>query len=54
MNQQAADMPKFVQILGRYKALIGIMALLGLLAGAVFATLNPPVFTSQAVVIFPV
>jgi len=53
MNQQAADMPKFVQILGRYKALIGIMALLGLLAGAVFATLNPPVFTSQATVIFP-
>ena len=53
MNQQAADMPKFVQILGRYKALIGIMALLGLLAGALFAVLNPPVFTSQATVIFP-
>jgi hypothetical protein len=47
------DLPRFVQILGRYRALIGIMALLGLLGGAVFAALNPPTFTSQALVIFP-
>jgi len=53
MNQQASDVPKFVQILGRYRALIGVMAALGLLAGAVFAALNPPVFTSQALVIMP-
>jgi hypothetical protein len=53
MNQQASDSPKFVQILGRYRALIGLMAALGLLAGAVFAVLNPPVFTSQATVILP-
>jgi hypothetical protein len=53
MSQQASDVPKFVQILGRYRALIGIMAVLGLLAGAVFAALNPPVFTSQALMQFP-
>jgi hypothetical protein len=53
MSQQASDSPRFVQILGRYKALIGIMALLGLLGGAIFAALNPPVFTSQALVVFP-
>jgi hypothetical protein len=53
MNQQASDSPKFVQILGRYRALIGFMAVLGLLGGALFAALNPPVFTSQALVIFP-
>jgi hypothetical protein len=53
MSQQASDVPRFVQILGRYRALIGIMAALGLLAGAVFAALNPPVFTSQARVSFP-
>jgi hypothetical protein len=53
MNQQPSDSPKFVQILGRYRALIGLMAALGLLAGAVFAALNPPVFTSQATVILP-
>ncbi|MGH3259534.1 MAG: hypothetical protein ACRDOU_29720 [Streptosporangiaceae bacterium] len=53
MNQQVPDVPKFVQTLRRYRALIGLMATLGLLAGAVFAALNPPVFTSQALVIFP-
>lgn len=53
MSQQASDMPRFAQILGRYRTLIGVMAALGLLAGAVFAALNPPVFTSQALVQFP-
>jgi hypothetical protein len=53
MSQQASDVPRFVQILGRYRALIGIMAVLGLLGGAVFAALNPPTFTSQALVLFP-
>jgi hypothetical protein len=53
MSQQASDVPRFVQILGRYRVLIGIMAMLGLFAGAVFAALNPPVFTSQALVQFP-
>jgi hypothetical protein len=53
MSQQASDVPRFVQILGRYSAFIGIMAALGLLAGAVFAALNPPVFTSQALMLFP-
>ena len=53
MNQQASDVPKFVQILTRYRALIALMAVLGVLAGAVFAALNPSVFTSQALVILP-
>ena len=53
MSQQDSDLPRFVQILGRYRALIGIMAALGLLGGAVFAALNPSVFTSRALVIFP-
>jgi hypothetical protein len=53
MNQQPSDSPRFVEILRRYRALIGLMAALGLLAGALFAVLNPPVFTSQATVILP-
>jgi hypothetical protein len=53
MNQQASDVPRFVQILGRYRVLIGVMAALGLLGGAVFAALNPPVFTSRALVVVP-
>jgi hypothetical protein len=52
MSQPASDLPRFVQIIGRYKALAGILAALGLLAGAVFAALNPPVFTSQAHILF--
>ena len=51
MSQQAADVPRFVQIIGRYRALVGIMVVLGLLAGASFAAVNPPVFTSQALVL---
>ena len=47
---QPSKLPRFVQIIGQYRALIGITAMLGLLAGAVFAALNPPVFTSQALV----
>ncbi len=51
MSQPASDLPRFVQILGRYRGLIGVMAAVGLLAGAVFAALNPPVFTSRALVL---
>ena len=52
MNQQPADLPRFVQIIGRYRGLVGILAALGLLAGVVFAALNPPLFTSRAVVMY--
>jgi hypothetical protein len=52
MSQPASDLPRFVQIIGRYRTLVGVMAALGLLAGAVFAALNPPVFTSQALILF--
>jgi hypothetical protein len=52
MSQPVSDFPRFVQIIGRYRALIGILAALGLLAGAAFAAVNPPVFTSQALVLF--
>ncbi len=51
MSQQVADTPRFAQIIGRYSALVGMMALLGLLGGAVFAAVNPPVFTSRALVL---
>jgi hypothetical protein len=52
MNQQSADLPRFVQIIGRYRSLIGSLAVLGLLVGVVFAALNPPLFTSRAVVMY--
>ena len=52
MNQQASDLPWPVQMIGRYRSLIGLVALLGALAGIVFAALNPPASTSQTLVVF--
>jgi hypothetical protein len=52
VSQLASDLPRLMQIIGRYRALVGVMAVLGLLAGAVFAAFNPPVFTSQALILF--
>jgi hypothetical protein len=52
MSQQAPDLPRSVQIIGRYRTLVGMMAVMGLLAGAVFAALNPPGSTSTALVAF--
>ena len=52
MSQQTSDLPRFVQIIGRYKILIGLVAVLGALVGAVFAALNPPGSSSRALVVF--
>jgi hypothetical protein len=52
MNQQASDLPRSVQILGRFRTLIGFLAGLGLLAGAVFGALNPPASNSKALLAF--
>src|SRR5580658_10389998 len=52
MTQQAPDVPRSVQIIARYKTLVGLMAVLGLLGGAVFAALNPPASSGQALVVF--
>jgi hypothetical protein len=52
MSDQASDLPRSVQMIGRYKTLIGLLALLGLLGGATFAWLNPPRSTNTALVTF--
>jgi hypothetical protein len=52
MSQQASDLPRPVQVIGQYKVLVGMMALLGLLVGAVFAALNPPGSDSQVFLLF--
>jgi hypothetical protein len=52
MNQQPADLPRFAQIVGRYRSLVGILAVLGLLVGVVLAALNPPLYTSRALVLY--
>ena len=52
MDQQIPDLLRFAQIIGRYRNLIGYMALVGLIAGIVFAALNPPGYTAKALVAF--
>lgn len=52
MDQQTADRLGFTQAIGRYRNLIGYMAVVGLLAGSVFAALSPPAFTARAAVLF--
>jgi hypothetical protein len=52
MDQQAPDLPRSVQIMGRYRTLIGFSAALGLLVGIVFAALMPPAQTSTERVVF--
>ena len=53
MSQQALDLPRAVQIVRRHRVLVGIMAVLGLLAGAAYATLHPPMFTGTALILLP-
>ena len=52
MSQQAPDLPRSVEIIGRYRALIGFVALLGAFVGLVIGALNPPASTSRALVVF--
>lgn len=53
MSQQALDLSRAVQTVRRHKVLIGIMTVLGLLAGGAYATFHPPIFTATAVVLLP-
>lgn len=53
MSQQALDMPRVVQTVRRHRILVGVVAILGLLAGVAYAGLHPPVFTGTALVLLP-
>jgi hypothetical protein len=49
MSEQVPDLPRSVQIIGRYKILVAFMAVLGFLGGIVFGALNPPVSGGGAI-----
>jgi capsular polysaccharide biosynthesis protein len=51
MSEQALDLRRSIRIVWRYKALLGMAAAAGLLAGLAFAVLRPPLFTSRALVV---
>jgi capsular polysaccharide biosynthesis protein len=53
VSQQVLDLRRSVQIVRRHRILVGIIAALGLLAGGGYAALNPPMFTSTALVYLP-
>ena len=54
MSQQALDLRRSMQIVRRHKILVGIVVALGILAGAAYAVLKPPMLTSTALVALPV
>lgn len=54
MSGQALDLKRSAHIVRRYKILVGVAAAVGLLAGAGYAFLNPPMFSSSALVVLPV
>ncbi len=53
MSQQSLNVAQVVLIVRRHRIFIGAVALLGLLAGAAFSVLNPPLVTSYALVVLP-
>jgi capsular polysaccharide biosynthesis protein len=53
MSQQAMDLRRPLHIVRRHKVLVGIVAALGLLAGAAYAWLHPPLVKSTALVVLP-
>jgi len=53
MSQEELDLRRSMRIVRRHKLLVGIMAVLGLLAGGAYAALHPPMVTSTALVLLP-
>jgi len=53
MSEQALDLRRSVRVVRRHRILVGIAAVLGLLAGAALAFHSRPVFTSAALIVLP-
>ena len=51
MSQQALDLRRSLQTVRRYRTLVGLVAALGLAAGAVYTVLSPPMLSSKALVV---
>ena len=52
MSGQALDLRRSAQIVWRHKALVSVVAAIGLMAGAAYTVLNPPTYLSNALVAF--
>lgn len=53
MSHQPLNLQNSVQIVRRYKALVGVAVAIGLIVGAGYGSLNPPKLTSEALVALP-
>jgi capsular polysaccharide biosynthesis protein len=53
MSEQALDLRRSMKIVRRHKILVGCFVALGVLAGAGYAVLKPPMVTSEALVALP-
>ena len=53
MSQQALDLRTSVRVVRRHKVLLGVVTLLGMLAGGGYAFRYPPMLTSTALVVIP-
>ena len=54
MSQQALDLRRSMQIVRRHKVLVGMVVALGMLGGAAYAVLKPPMLMSTALIALPV
>ena len=53
MSEQVLDLRRSVHIIRRHKIIVGVATGLGLLLGAAFTVLHPPLLTSKALVVLP-
>jgi capsular polysaccharide biosynthesis protein len=53
MSQKALDLRRSIQTIRRHKVLVGIVVALGILGGAAYAVLKPPMLTSTALIALP-
>jgi capsular polysaccharide biosynthesis protein len=53
MTQQSLNLRKSVQIVRRYKTLVGVAVAVGIIGGAGYGSLNPPMLSSEALVVLP-
>ena len=53
MSQQALDLRRSLQLVRRYRNIVGFAAALGLVAGAVYTALHPPMLATKALVALP-
>jgi capsular polysaccharide biosynthesis protein len=53
MSQQALDLRRVTQIVRKRRKILGVVTVLGLLTGAAYAALKPPMMSSTALVVLP-